>query len=257
MTLTPITDLNIPSIKIYKQLRDNATTNDNSFIADSPKVVLKLLESDLEIRSILATKKFYDEHKDLIKEKNIPLLYVADKNLMREVVGHNIHHGVMMHGKRPSLTPIEDLDDQIIILHDISKNENVGAISRSAVALGVNSLLVSKKSPHPYGRKALRVSMGYVSNLKITEYDDISSTIGILKKLGYKIIAAEITENSINLQDLKVPKKWVLIMGDEHFGISDEVLELCDKVVSIQMKSDVKSFNVTVACSILVYQLML
>jgi tRNA G18 (ribose-2'-O)-methylase SpoU len=257
MILTAVTDLNNPTLQIYKQLRDNATTSDNSFIADSPKVVLKLLESDLEISSILATKKFYDEHKDMIMQKQIPFLYVADKKIMREIVGHNIHHGVMMHGKRPDLTTIENMDDHIVMLHNISKNENVGAIARSIAALGVNSLIVSKKSPHPYGRKALRVSMGYVSNLKIAEYDDITKSISLFKKLGYKIIAAEITENSINLQDVKVPKKWVLIMGDEHFGISSDVLNLCDEVVKIEMMPEVKSFNVAVACSLLVYQFML
>jgi tRNA G18 (ribose-2'-O)-methylase SpoU len=255
MNLTTITDINNPSIQIYKYLRDNKTTKDHSFIADSPKVVLYLLHSDIEVRSILATEKFYSENSDLIGSKNIPQLFVADKKLMKEIVGHTIHHGVMMHGIAPQHTAIEEMGDRIIMLDTISKNENVGAIARSAAAFGVDSYIVSNKSPHPFGRKALRVSMGYVNSLKIAIYDDICKTIDTLKFLGYTIFAAELTNESVNLQDVKAPKKWVVLVGDEHFGISNEVLALCDEVIQIEMSPEVKSLNVAVASSILMYQL--
>jgi len=176
--------------------------------------------------------------------------FVADKKLMKEIVGHTIHHGVMMHGTRPPETPLEELDNQIIML-DLN---NVGAIARSAAALGINSLLVPSKGPHPYGRRALRVSMRHVSKLKIHAYDDIFETLKILQKNGYKIFAAEITKEAIPLQDIKVPKKWVILMGDEAHGISKEILGACDEVVKIEMSEDVKSFNVATAASILMYQ---
>jgi len=253
MKLITITDLNIPSLQIYRQLRDNAVTKDNSFIADSPKVVSMLLETDLEVRSILATQKFYHDNKALIEQKEIPLLYVADKALMKEIVGHNIHHGVMMHGVRPSQTPLSEMGDHIIMLENITKNENVGAIARSAAALEVNSFIVSEKSPHPYGRKALRVSMGYVSQLQIESYHDIFSTLAQLKSLGYMIFGAEVREDAIPLQKAKVPEKWVLLMGDEHTGLSEEILNACDATIMIEMSHDVKSFNVGVAASIMMY----
>lgn len=253
MTLTEITNLDIPSLQIYRQLRDNAVTKDNSFIADSPKVVSMLLETDIEVRSILATQKYYSENKTLIENKNIPLLYVADKTIMKEIVGHNIHHGVMMHGIRPYQTPIEKMGNHIIMLENITKNENVGAIARSAAALEVDSLIVSQKSPHPFGRKALRVSMGYVSQLKIETYHDIFSTITKLKSLGYKIFAAEITKDATPLQKVNIPKKWVLLMGDENAGISKDILQICDETVMIEISPAVKSFNVAVASSLMMY----
>ena len=253
MKLITISDLNIPSLQIYRQLRDNAVTKDNSFIADSPKVVRMLLETDIQVRSILATEKFYHDNQLLIETKNIPLLYVADKSVMREIVGHNIHHGVMMHGIRPAQTPLKDMGNQIIMLENITKNENVGAIARSAAALEVDSLVVSEKSPHPFGRKALRVSMGYVSQLKIDSYHDIFATIETLKSLGYRIFAAEIAEGAIPLQEVSVPAKWVLLMGDEHTGISEEILKVCDETIMIEMSAEVKSFNVAVASSIMMY----
>ncbi len=253
MTLTEVTNLNIPSLQIYRQLRDNAVTKDNSFIADSPKVVSMLLQTNIEVRSILATKKFYDEHRTLIESKNIPSIYVADKTVMKEIVGHNIHHGVMMHGIRPSQTPLEEMGNHIIMLENITKNENVGAIARSAAALEVDSLIISGKSPHPFGRKALRVSMGYVSQLKIDTYHDIYSTIEKLKSLGYKVFAAEITKDATPLQKVKVPKKWVLLMGDEHAGISENILKICNETVMIEISPMVKSLNVAVASSLMMY----
>ena len=253
MKLTTITDLKIPSLQIYRHLRDNAVTKDNSFIADSPKVVSMLLETDIEVRSILATEKFYHEYHTLIESKKIPLLYVADKNVMKDIVGHNIHHGVMMHGIRPVQTPIKEMGNHIIMLENITKNENVGAIARSAAALEVDSFIISQKSPHPFGRKALRVSMGYVSQLKIDTYHDIFETIEELHALGYKIFAAEVTRDAIPLQEVSVPGKWVLLMGDEHAGISEEILKVCDETIMIEMSPTVKSFNVAVASSLMMY----
>lgn len=115
MNLIEITNTNIPELRIYQQLRDNAFTADNSFIADSSKVVNMLLETEIEVKSILATPEYYDEFEEFIKRKNIPQLFVASKQLMQTIVGHKVHQNVMMHGTRPAQTVLEDLDDHIII----------------------------------------------------------------------------------------------------------------------------------------------
>jgi len=254
MNYTPITDLNLPELQIYKQLRDNAFSADNSFIADSPKVINKLLETSIQVKSIFATQEYYDTYKDLIASKNIPQLFVADKTLMQEIVGHKIHHNAMMHGIRPEPTPLNELGKNIIMLDEISSTENIGSIARSAAALGVNSFLVPKQGPHPYARRALRVSMGHISMLQTHLYDNIFETLATLKKQGYTIFAAEVTPESIPLSTLKLPEKWVLLMGHEGKGISEEILEVCDTTVKIEMVEGVKSFNVSIAASILMYQ---
>ena len=253
MNLIEITNTNIPELRIYQQLRDNAFTADNSFIADSSKVVNMLLETEIEVKSILATPEYYDEFEEFIKRKNIPQLFVASKQLMQTIVGHKVHQNVMMHGTRPAQTALEHLDNNIIMLDNITSTENVGSIARSAAALGVNSYLLPIQGPHPFGRRALRVSMGHMSMLKTHLYQDIETTLKKLKKSGYTIIAAEITLDSIPLSKIDVPKKWVLLMGHEGHGISQEVLNLCDKIVNIEMMPNIKSLNVAVAASILVY----
>jgi len=255
MNYIPLDNLDTPAVHIYQQLRDKAFSSDNSFVADSPKVINKILQSDIEIKSILATQEYYDEFNALISSKNIPQLFVATKELMQTIVGHKIHHNAMMHGIRPPQTNLESLDDCIIMVDEISSTENIGSIARSAAALGIHSYLLPKQGPHPYSRRALRVSMGHVSMLKVHMYDNIFSTIQELKNKGYTILAAEVVQGSVPLSEVKVPGKWVLLMGHEGKGISKEVLALCDIIITIEMVEGIKSFNVSVAASIIMYQL--
>ena len=254
MNLIPVTTLDTPELSLYREMRDNAADREGSFIADSPKVVNMLLQSDLEVRSLLATQRYYDEHADLIAQKEIPALYVADKKMMESIVGHTLHHNVMMHGIRPAETPLRALGSRVIMLDTITSTENIGAIARSAAALGVGSYLLPRQGPHPYGRRALRVSMGYMSRLDYHTYDDIFVTLSHLKSMGYRIFAAEVTSDALPLSEVKVPEKWVLLMGHEGKGISPEVLAACDETVMIEMEEDVKSFNVGIAASIMMYR---
>ena len=254
MKLIKIDDSNRGELEIYHKLRENAFTEDNSFVADSPKVVNILLQTDIHVKSILATQEYYEEFRELISKKNVSKLFVIDKKEMQEIIGHKIHHNCMMHGIRPKETLLENLDDNIIMLDEITSTENVGSIARSAAALGVNSYLLPRNAPHPYSRRALRVSMGHTAKLRVHVYDDIFSTLNTLKANGYKIFGAEVTESSTPLMDVKVPKKWVVLMGHEGKGLSREVIEMCDEVVEIEMMDDIRSFNVGVAASILMYQ---
>jgi len=249
-----VQNINDPSLSVYHALRDKGILNDGSFIADSPKVVNLILEkSGIVIRSILATPEYFQNHKDLVASRDVPLVYEATKEQMSTIVGHKIHHNCMMHAKRPEDVKLEDLDENILLLDNITSSENVGAIARSMAALGVNSFMLGKTSPHPFNRRALRVSMGYASMLKIHIYADIKESIKALKNLGYTIYAAEVTEDSTSLASQQAADKWVLIMGHEGFGIADEILELCDEVVTIEMQEGIKSFNVAIAASIMMY----
>ena len=254
MHLTRVTSTQLPELQIYHQLRDANFRTDNSFIADSPKVVNLLLETKIQIKSILATQDYYDTYQTLLEKKEIPLLYVAEKAVIEEIIGHKLHHNCMLHGTRPDDTPLEVLDDKIIMLDEITSTENIGSIARSAAAMGVKSYLIPQQGPHPFNRRALRVSMGLASRMKIHRYDDIFETLHHLKKEGYTIFAAEVTEDAIGLSKIKVPEKWVLLMGHEGKGLSEEVLAVCDQAVVIEMEAGIKSFNVAVAASIILYQ---
>lgn len=254
MKFTQITDLNIPELQIYKILRDNHFTKDNSFIADSPKVVNILLETDIKIKSLLATREYYEEHNELIEKKDIEKLYVADRTLMETIIGHKIHHNVMAHGIRPEQSSLDELGDRVVMLDYITSGENIGSIARCAAGMGIDSYLVSAQAPHPYGRRALRVSMGHISKLKYSVYEDIVLTIKELKSRGYRVYGAEVTPDSTPLSKVEVAPKWVLLMGNEGYGLSQEVIDICDEIVTIEMAPGVRSFNVGVASSIIMYK---
>jgi len=254
MNFIHITDIHATELNIYHQFREHAFKADGSFVADSPKVVNLLIEEDVEVRSILATQEYYDAHTSLLKKIKDATFYVASKEQMQNIVGHKIHHNVMMHGIRPKETALDHLGDNILMLDEISSTQNIGAIARSAAAIGIDSYLLPSYGPHPYSRRALRVSMGHIAMLKTHIYVDMKETIQKLKENGYRIYAAEVTEDSTPLASVKVTDKWVLLMGHEGHGLSEEILDLCDEVVTIEMMEGVKSFNVGIAASIMMYQ---
>ena len=254
MKFIHINDINLPEVNIYHQLRDNAFTEDNSFIADSPKVVNLLLQTDIDVKSILATQEYYETYGHLLKDKNISNLFIATKAMMEKIVGHTLHHNVMMHAIRHDPTSLETLGKHIIMLDEISSTQNIGAIARSAVALGVSSYILPYQGPHPYARRAVRVSMGHIGLMKYHLYDDIIECIQELQTLGYRVYAAEVTEDSTPLSQVNIADKWVLLMGHENKGIAKEILDVCNEVVTIEMEKGIKSFNVGVAASIMMYQ---
>ena len=96
--------------------------------------------------------------------------------------------------------------------------------------------------------------MGHIGLMDYHLYEDIFGTIKALKALGYRVYAAEVTEDSTPLSQVKVTDKWVLLMGHEGKGIAREILDICDEVVTIEMEEGIKSFNVSVAASIMMYQ---
>ena len=254
MNYIQITDINAPQLALYHQFREHAFKADGSFIADSPKVVNLLLEQEIEVKSILATQEYYDSYQELLTNRDEIICYIATKEQMQNLVGHKIHHNVMMHGIRPQMQSLDELDNQIIMLDEISSTQNIGAIARSAAAIGIGSYLLPSYGPHPYSRRALRVSMGHIAMLKMHIYTNLVDTIHRLKERGYHIYAAEVVENSTPLQEVQIKEKWVLLMGHEGFGLSTEVLALCDEVVSIEMMVGVKSLNVGIAASLMMYQ---
>lgn len=251
-----IENIEIPELEIYSSLRESAFREDGSFIADSPKVVNLVLESDVEVKSMLATKEYYDEFFELVNAKEIPLQYLTTKEEMKKIVGHKIHHNCMMHGVRPKDISLEELGDEVLMLDGITSAENVGSIVRSCAALGVHSLVIANETPHPFNRRALRVAMGHSHLIKTHMHQDIKESIKTMQERGYRVFAAEVCEGSTPLSSVQTPDKWVLIMGHEGRGISQEVLELVDEVVTIEMQDGIKSFNVGVAASLMMYKFL-
>ncbi len=252
MQLHPIETLDLPELQLYRTLRGNAFDRDHSFIADSPRVVLMLLEQGIVPLSLLATHDFYARHRAVMEQHaGHATLYVGSRALLGHIVGRSVHHHVMMHARRPDNVLLEHLGSRLVMTERLSNMENVGAIARSAAALGLDGYVVPQRGPHPYGRRAVRVSTGHVSRLQVHAYDDPVATILVLQQRGYRVYALEITPDAIPLSHIRtVAEKWVLILGNEETGVSDDVRAVADATVRIEMAPDVKSFNVAVAGAI-------
>lgn len=254
--IVKIENIDIPDLEIYSSLRESAFRVDGSFIADSPKVVNLVLESDVVIKSMLATQEYYDEFEESLSLKNIPKKYLTTKDEMKKIVGHKIHHNCMMHGIRPKDVSLDELGNEVLLLDGITSAENVGSIVRSCAALGVNSLVIANETPHPFNRRALRVAMGHSHMIKTHMHEDIKATIKTMQEKGYRVYAAEVCEGSTPLRMVQTPDKWVLVMGHEGRGIAQDILDLVDEVVTIEMQEGIKSFNVGVAASLMMYQFL-
>ncbi|WP_456457415.1 TrmH family RNA methyltransferase [Nitratifractor sp.] len=256
MKVVELDSLDLPELRPYRTLRGNLFDADGSFVADSPRVVDQLLGSGLEFLSLLCTSEYLETRRSLIEAAGVPRVYLGERKLLEAIVGHRIHHNVMAHLRRPSSVLLEKLPDRVLMLSRLNNMENVGAIARSAAALGVRGYAVPAAGPHPYGRRAIRVSTGHITRLVTHIYEDPLETIRAFKTRGYRILAAEVTEEAVPLADFSpVPEKWVLILGNEEEGVPEEILNEADTVLQIEMEPDVKSFNVAMAASIMMYRL--
>ena len=257
--MIPIEDINDERISLYKSLRftPKSHTDAKLFVAEGEKVVLKLLKSTLETVSIFAVSEFYDTQHYLSYFRKISPenLFTADLNLMNQIVGFRIHSGVMALGKIPDDTAISSLEDKIIILNGIVDAENVGAIVRNCAAFGFNSLIADESSSSPYLRRAVRVSMGNVFDMKLNHCRDLKSTISVLAKNGYRIIAGEICGNSVPLDKADFGDKYCIIFGSEGKGINQDILNLCDTIVHIPISDKVPSINVAASSAVFMHYL--
>ncbi|WP_456434104.1 TrmH family RNA methyltransferase [Nitratifractor sp.] len=254
--IVEVTDIDTEALAPYRTLRGNRFEEDGGFVADSPRVVGQLLGSGLRFKSVLCTPEYFRDHESQIRAAGVPVVYLADKRRTAQIVGHTVHHGVMAHVVRPPETPLEKLPDRIVMLTRLNNMENVGAIARSAVALGVHGYVVPAAGPHPFGRRAIRVSTGHVIHMALHRYEDPVETIQTLRRLGYTIVAAESCAGAIPLCDTQLPSsRWVLILGNEEEGIAPEILRRCDAIVEIEMEEGIKSFNVSAAAAIVLYRL--
>jgi tRNA G18 (ribose-2'-O)-methylase SpoU len=251
-----ITDINDERISLYKSLRftPKEHSDQNVFVAEGEKVVQKLLQSNIEIVSIFALPEFYSSLSELIINQKLSdtILYTADSELMNQIVGYKLHSGIMAIAKQPAMTLPEKMSSPIIILNNIINSENVGAIVRNAAAFNINSIIFDNQTSSPYLRRAVRVSMGTIFNMKYYQSHNIAETIIDLKNSGYTIISVEITNNSIPINDYIFENKIALIFGSESSGIEKSVLDLSDDIIYIPINPDVPSINVA-ACSAVIF----
>ena len=259
-----ITDFLAPELDAYARLSEVQLLNrefpeKGLFIAESPKVIERALNAGYEPVSCLMEKRHIEgEGRQILdKIKNIPV-YCAEFDVLTQLTGFKLTRGMLCAMKRKPLTGVKELckdKSRIVILDKVMNPTNVGAIIRSAAALGMDAVLLTPGCSDPLYRRAARVSMGTVFQIDWTFLTDDS--LDEIKSLGFKTVAMALKDNSLSISDprLTAENKLAVIMGTEGDGLSDNTIADCDYTVKIPMFHGVDSLNVAAASAVAFYQL--
>jgi len=266
-----ITDFNAPELDVYARLTENQLLNRHEpekgiFIAESPKVVERALDAGYRPISLLLERKHIQgEAADVVARcKDIPI-YTADCDVLTRLTGFQLTRGVLCAMHRPPLPTVTEIcanAKRIAILENVVNPTNVGAIFRSAAALGFDAVLLTPACSNPLYRRAIRVSMGTVFQIPWTYLgsevsQNAPTDLALIKKLGFQTVAMALTDNSVSIDDpaLASAEKLAVILGTEGEGLADATIDGCDFTVRIPMAAGVDSLNVAAASAVAFWQL--
>lgn len=271
MSIIEITSIDAPELDIYARIKDVQLyhfyePDAGIFIVESPALVERALDAGYTPESFLCEPKYLDKLNTRIFSKmpEIPV-YTAPLEVMEQITGYHLTKGVLSIFRRRPLPHIDSIltgKNRIVILENTQNPTNVGAMFRSAAALGMDAILLSSDCSDPLYRRASRVSMGTVFQIPWT-YLNTPDTMWpdkgmeYLHKCGFKTIAMALCSNSISLDDpvLKSEEKLAIVMGTEGDGLTQNTIAACDYTVRIPMYAGVDSLNVAAASAVAFWEL--
>ena len=266
-----IRDLHTEELQIYSdlnevQLRMLYEPKQGIFIAESPNVIARALDAGYEPVSLLMERKHIDgQAREIIARcKDVPV-YTADPEILKELTGFLLTRGVlcaMRRRKLPELSEVLKNASRIAVLENVENPTNVGAIFRSAAALGMDAVLLTPSCSDPLYRRAARVSMGTVFQVPWTyigrkNADWPDPGLKILKDFGFTTAAMALSDDSVSIDApaLKQADKLAVILGTEGEGLLQETIDACDYTVKIPMYHGVDSLNVAAASAVAFWEL--
>ena len=276
MNLIEINDINASELDVYIRNTENQLRAEESiFVAESAYVSLRALEAGYEPLSMLVeTDRIEAEAQPVFKAlekicgkektKSIPV-YVADRKIVINITGHKLVRGLWMTFRRKPELTVDDIckdKKRIAVLVDVVKAENVGAIIRSAAALGMDGVILTHPSVDPLTRRSARVSMGTVFQIPWAkaswEESQGTNLIEKIQSYGIKTVAMALTEESTSIDndEIRVNEKLAVVLDTEGTGLPKDVISACDYRVMIPMYNGVDSLNVAAASAISFWELM-
>jgi len=260
-----IKDLEIEELRVYQAYRENQLRKfyepePGIFICESPKVIERALDAGYEAISIL-TAKGQSGDLDGIYEKcgDIPV-YCGDDQVLRNLAGYALTGGSLAAMRRKALPSLEQLLEgkrRIAVLDNVQNPTNVGAIFRSAAAMGMEAVVLTHDSTDPLYKRAERVSVGTVFQIPWTRVGRKEDYLTELKDLGFATVAMALSDQAVSIQDpgLKAEEKLAIILGNEGYGLSEERVSRSDYVAKIPMNPLVDSLNVAAASAVMFWEL--
>lgn len=239
------------------QLRNRLNQEQGVFIAESPKVIRVALQAGYQPQALLCEQKHIEgDARDIIEAHPEMPVYTGSREMLSELTGYTLTRGVLCAMRRKPEPKLEDVlrdAHRICIIDAVCDTTNIGAIFRSAAALGIDAVLLTRSSCDPLNRRAIRVSMGTIFLVPWTWLDSYSQ----LHDLGFKTAAMALTDQSISLDDpiLKQQDKLAFIMGTEGDGLPQQTINDADFTVRIPMSHQVDSLNVAAAAAVAFWEL--
>lgn len=232
------------------------------YMAESEKVIRRALEAGHRPRSFLMAPRWVEELSDLVaaaEADGVPV-FVGERDVVESMTGFNLHRGVIAAMHRPALpTPAQVLARarRVVVLEDIVDHTNVGAIFRSAAALGVDAVLTTPQCADPLYRRSVRVSMGTVLQVPWTKLSSWPGGVESLHEAGFHVASFALTEDSVTLDELATdpPERLALVLGTEGDGLRRTTIARSDSVVRIPMQHGVDSLNVAAAAAVAMWAL--
>lgn len=266
-----ITDFLAPELDVYArlteaQLLDRHCLKEGLFIAESPLVIGRALDAGCEPVSFLMERKHIEaQAKPLIERCGDIPVYTAEFDVLTQLTGFKLTRGMLCAMRRPPLPTVEEVcagARRITVLENIMNPTNVGAIFRSAAALGVDAVLLTPSCSNPLYRRSARVSMGTVFQIPWTYLGDKIDQwpqpgIARLQEMGFKTAAMALRDDSLSIDDprLATEEKLAIVLGTEGDGLTDGTIADCDYTVRIPMSHGVDSLNVAAASAVAFWQL--
>ena len=266
-----ITSLSLPELDVYArlteaQLRSRKHPEKGMFIAESLKVIEHALDAGCEPVSMLMERRHIDgDAKEIIARCGEIPVYTADREVLAVLTGFELTRGVLCAMRRPLLPEVEEIcahARRVTVLEGIVDPTNVGAVFRSAAALGFDAVLVTPTCCDPLHRRAVRVSMGTVFQVPWTRIGECAADwpeagLKRLKQMGFRTAAMALDENSVSIDDenLMTEEKLAVVLGTEGDGLSGKTIADCDYTVMIPMAHGVDSLNVAAASAVAFWQL--
>ena len=257
-----ITTLSDPRLAVFAslteaQLRNRLDPTRGIFIAESPKVIRVAMQAGYEPQALLCERRHITgDAADIIAKCGNISIYTGERELLAQLTGYTLTRGVLcaMHRRpEPSVAEVISQARRIVVIDGVVDTTNIGAIFRSAAALGIDAVLLTRNACDPLNRRAVRVSMGSVFLVPWTWLDDYQT----LHDLGFKTAAMALTNDSIALDDqrLKTIEKLAIIMGTEGDGLPLQTIKNADYVIRIPMSHQVDSLNVAAAAAVAFWEL--
>ena len=265
-----VTDLAAPELDVYArlteaQLRNRLEPDKGVFIAESPKVIATALDAGYEPLSLLMERRHIegDAQPILARCGGIPV-YTAERETLARLTGFELTRGVLCAMRRPRLPSVEEVcarARRVAVLEGIVDHTNVGAIFRSAAALGMDAVLLTPECSDPLYRRCTRVSMGTVFQIPWTYFPKKTVWPGdgmtMLRELGFKSVAMALRKNTMDIDNprLREEEKLAIYLGAEGEGLLNETIDACDYTVKIPMSHGVDSLNVAAASAVAFWEL--